>query len=83
MTNSIIANGCYIEGEVRNSIISRCVYVGKDVTIDGCVILQDVVIGEKAKLERIIVDKGTQILEDKNYVGSKSWPVVMKKRQYI
>lgn len=83
VTNSIIANGCYIEGEVRNSIISRCVYVGKDVTIDGCVILQDVVIGEKAKLERIIVDKGTQILEDKNYVGSKSWPVVMKKRQYI
>lgn len=81
--NSIIANGCYIEGEIRNSIISRCVYVGKDVKIDGCVILQDVVIGEKAKLERIIVDKGTQILEEKNYVGSKSWPVVMKKRQYI
>ena len=40
-------------------------------------------LGEKAKLERIIVDKGTQILEEKNYVGTKSWPVVMKKRQYI
>lgn len=83
VTNSIIANGCYIQGEVKNSIISRHVYIGKDVTVDGCIILQDVVIGEKSKLERIIVDKGTQILEEKNYKGSKSWPVVMKKRQYI
>lgn len=83
VVNSIIANGCCIEGKVRNSIISRRVYIGKDVEIDNCVILQDVVIGENAKLERVIADKGTQILEGEKYIGSKSWPLVMKKRYYI
>lgn len=83
VSNSIIANGCYIQGEVKNSIVSRRVYIGKDVKLDGCVILPDVVIGEKSELEKIIVDKGTQILKEKNYKGSDLWPIVMKKRQYI
>lgn len=81
--NSIIANGCYIEGAVKNCIISRRVYIAKGAEIENCVIMQDAVIGSKSKLEKVIADKGAQIKENEYYKGSESWPIVMRKRQYF
>lgn len=83
VVNSIIANGCYIEGKVKNSIISRRVYIGRGVEVENCVILQDAVIGDKSTLEKVIADKGTQVSEGEYYRGSESWPLVMKRKQYI
>jgi len=39
VVNSIIANGSYIEGTVKNCVIGRKVYIGKDTVLENCVIL--------------------------------------------
>lgn len=81
--NSIIANGCYIEGEVKNSIISSKVYIAKGAKIEDCIIMQNSVIGEDAKIARVIADKGTEVAVNEHFRGSDSWPFVMKKRNYL
>jgi len=76
--NSIIANGCYIEGEVKNSVIGRRVYIAKGAKIENCIILQNTVVGQNAILSRVIADKGSDIKTGENYMGSEIWPVVIK-----
>ena len=44
VSNSLIADGCVIEGEVDNSVLFRGVHVGKGTVVENCVILQDSVI---------------------------------------
>ena len=36
VVNSIIANGSYIEGTVKNCVIGRKVFVGKDTVLENC-----------------------------------------------
>ena len=79
VTNSIIANGCIIEGEVNNCVIARRVYVAKDAKLQDCIIMQNTVIGEGANLEKVIADKKTEIKKGEIYKGSEEWPVVMNK----
>ncbi len=50
VVNSIIANGSYIEGTVKNSVIGRNVYIGKGSVIENCVILQNTVIGNNVTM---------------------------------
>lgn len=78
VTNSIIANGCYIEGKVENCIISRRVYVGEGAELKNCIILQNSKIGDNAKLECVITEKGTTIKEDEQYIGSSESLLVIK-----
>ena len=79
--NSIIANGCFIEGEVKNSIIGRRVYVGKGSKIENCVILQNTVIERNSYLDRVIADKGSQIEEGEKLIGAEEWPVFISKKE--
>ena len=61
ISNSLISNGCKVEGIVRNSVLSPGVVVGKGSTIKNSVILNDVVIGENCHIEETIIDKETHI----------------------
>ncbi|MGL5615950.1 MAG: glucose-1-phosphate adenylyltransferase subunit GlgD [Sarcina sp.] len=78
VTNSIIANGCFIEGTVENSIISRRVYIGEGAVLKNCIILQNTKIGDNAKLEGVITEKGTTVKEDEEFIGNKDALVVIK-----
>ncbi|MBR0373181.1 MAG: glucose-1-phosphate adenylyltransferase subunit GlgD [Mogibacterium sp.] len=60
-TNSIIADGAVIEGEVRNSIIFRGVRVKKGAVVENCVLMQDVLVGEAARLNYAVLDKNVTI----------------------
>ncbi|MBD7913455.1 glucose-1-phosphate adenylyltransferase subunit GlgD [Clostridium cibarium] len=77
--NSIIANGCCIEGEVRNSIIGRRVCIARGAKIESCIILQNSIIGKEGKLNKVIADKGAEIKEEEIYIGSESCPIVIEK----
>ncbi len=57
VNNSIIANGCIIEGEVKNCIIGRKVHIAKGAKLEGCIIMQESTIGENAILTNVIADK--------------------------
>jgi glucose-1-phosphate adenylyltransferase len=79
VTNSIIANGCYIGGEVKNSIIGRRVYIEEGAKIENCIILQNSIIGKEAILKNVIADKRSKVKEEEIYKGSNSCPVVIEK----
>ena len=64
VVNSLVADGCIIEGEVENSILFRGTKVGKGAKVKNCIIMQDSIIGEKAELNAVITDKNV-IIRDK------------------
>ncbi|MFA7589373.1 MAG: glucose-1-phosphate adenylyltransferase [Acholeplasmataceae bacterium] len=55
--NSLISNGCVIEGTVINSVLSPGVRVGKNSVIKKSVILNHALIGDYVNIERSILDK--------------------------
>ena len=61
ITTSLISNGCRIDGEVIESVISPGVKIGKGSVVKHSVILNDVVIGENCVIEDTIIDKETVI----------------------
>lgn len=81
VVNSMIANGSYIEGTVRNCVIGRKVYIGRDSVLENCVILQNSVIGENVVMNHVITDKGTVIRDKEEVKGLKDNPVVIPKKK--
>lgn len=78
--NSLIANGCKIEGHVENSIIFRGVHIGKETVVKNSVIMQKTQIGNHCLIENIITDKDVKILDYSNITGTKSEPTILRKR---
>ncbi len=83
VVNSIIANGCRIEGNVENCIIGRRVYIGKNAKLKDCIIMQNCHIEDDAVLDNVIADKGSEIREGETLIGSAMYPLVIKKKKMI
>jgi glucose-1-phosphate adenylyltransferase len=83
VTNSLIANGCEIEGVVEGSILFRGVKVRKGAVVRNSIIMQNGVIGEGSSVENGILDKETVIQPDRQVRGSASTPYLAPKRQMI
>ena len=77
--NSIIADGCVIEGTVENSVIFRGTRIGKGAHIKDSIIMQDGYIGQNCELENTILDKDVTILAGGRVVGHKQYPIVLGK----
>ena len=58
---SLVSNGCKIDGDVEDSVLSPGVIVGENSFIKNSVILNDVKIGKNCKIENAIIDKETVI----------------------
>lgn len=54
---SLVSNGCVIEGTVINSVLSPGVRVGKNTIIKNSVILNDSIIGDNVIIDNSILDK--------------------------
>ncbi|NLP48729.1 MAG: glucose-1-phosphate adenylyltransferase subunit GlgD [Clostridiales bacterium] len=77
--NSLIADGCKIEGQVENCVFFRRVNVGRGAKLKNCVIMQDTFIGEGADLNCVITDKNAVIKPDKVLSGDKNYPFFLGK----
>ncbi len=77
--NSLIANGCVIEGEVENSVLSRGVYVGKGAKIRNSIIMQNSEVNQNADLEYVILDKSVNIRQGRKLIGNEVFPVIIRK----
>ena len=77
--NSIIANGCFIEGNVKESTVFRGVRIGSGSSISNSIIMQKSQIGENCVLEYVILDKDVKIEDNVKLVGSPENPVVIRK----
>ena len=80
---SIIANGCLIEGTVEGSIIGRNVTIKEGAYVKDSIIMTDAVIDNDAKLEYVVVDKYAIVHHIKKLVGSEDSPVYVKRRDRI
>ena len=79
VTNSLIANGCKIEGTVINSIIFRRVNVAKGAIVKDSIIMQNTDIRENCLIENVITDKSVVLTEGTELKGSPKNPVVVGK----
>jgi glucose-1-phosphate adenylyltransferase len=77
--NSMIANGCMIEGVVENSIISRGVKIGKGSVVKNCIIMQKSQIGENCVLDSVILDKDVKVESGTKIEGTHNMPLVIRK----
>ena len=83
VSNSLIANGCIIEGSVENSIISRRVVIKKGAVVKNCIIMQNCEIRENANLTNIITDKNVIIGQGKRLMGDSEMPLVIEKEPLL
>ena len=83
MSNSIIADGCVVEGTVENCVLFRGVKVEKGAHLENCVVMQDAVIGANCRMNYVVVDKDVQIKEDRSLMGFQSYPVYISKGAVI
>ena len=81
--NSLIADGCVIEGEVRDSVIFRGVRVKKGAKIENSVIMQDSTIGEYAKLNYAVLDKNVIIMDGRVLSGYITHPFFCARHSVI
>lgn len=81
--NVMVADGCVIEGEVKNSILFRGVKIGKGAEVKNCILMQDTIVEAGAELEYVITDKEVKITADKELKGADSYPVYIAKQQTV
>ena len=82
-TNSLVANGCVIEGTVINSILFRGVKVAKGAVIKNSIIMQDARIEEGAEVDHCILDKKSVIRRNGRLIAPAAYPIVIAKNVVI
>lgn len=81
--NSLVADGCIIDGNVENSIIFRGVRIGKDAVVRNCVVMQNTVIQNNCDLENVVIDKDCTLRSGKRLIGQPNYPFILPKRTLI
>lgn len=79
VSNSLVADGCIIEGEVENSVLFRGVKVGKGAKVKNCILMQGTVVGDNAELNYLITDKNVSICENHILTSSPQYPMYVRK----
>lgn len=77
--NSLVADGCMIEGTVENSILFRGVRVEKGAVVKNSIIMQDGFIAQNASLNCVVADKSVVITPNKTLSGAENYPVYIGK----
>ena len=83
MKKSVIANGCYIEGTVINSVLGRGVVVKQGAIIENSIVLEGAVIGENVHVKRVVVDKSAQISKVKELVAEENKVLYVKRQDRV
>ncbi|KYZ76202.1 glucose-1-phosphate adenylyltransferase [Anaerosporomusa subterranea] len=82
-SNSLVANGCVIEGTVENSILFRGVHIRPGASVRNCVIMQKCDIGPGVSLDTVICDKDVKIGPGRTIKGEIAYPIIIRKGTVI
>ena len=83
VSNSLLADGCVIEGTVENCVLFRGVKVKKDAVVKNCVLMQDTIVEIGAQLDCVVTDKNVRITAGKKLSGTESFPVYVQKNHMV
>lgn len=75
--NTMVADGCVIEGEVENCILFRGVKVGKGAVVKNSILMQDTTIRNNANIDYVITDKEVIVSEGRSLKGNCNFPVLV------
>ena len=83
VSDSLIADGCRIDGTVENSIIFRGVNVGKGSVVRNSIVMQNTIIDQNCDLESVVIDKECTLRPLKRPIGQPNYPIILPKRTMI
>ena len=83
VVDSILADGCVIEGTVENCVLFRGVKVKKGAVVKNCVLMQDTVVEPNVELDCVVTDKNVKITAGKKLSGTESFPVYVQKNHTV
>ena len=79
--NSMVADGCIINGTVEHSVLFRGVKIDKGAHVKNCIIMQDCHVEEGVQL-RTAFDTGRH-QDDGRLIGPSAHPIVISKNMII
>ena len=77
--NSLISDGCDIQGSIRNCILFRGVKIEKGAHVEDSILFKDTVVRTGAALRCVIADKNVEFSHDVHMAGHANYPLVVEK----
>ena len=81
--NSLVADGCILEGEVEDSVLFRDVTVEKGAEVEKCVLMNKSFVGEGSELKYVILDKDVTITAGTKLIGTPGAPIIIKRGETV
>lgn len=81
--NSLIADGCIINGTVENSILFRNVKIEEGAIVKNSIIMESGIVQKDASLQYAITDKDVTISDNRNISGFITYPIVIVKGKTV
>ena len=81
--NSVISNGCQIEGTVENSVIGRGCVIKKGAVVRNSVVLAEATVGEGVHVENEVVDKWAKLVHKKEIVSPAEQPGYIRRNDTL
>ncbi|MGI6240006.1 MAG: glucose-1-phosphate adenylyltransferase subunit GlgD [Christensenellales bacterium] len=77
--NSLVADGCVIDGRVENCVLFRGVKIARGCSVQNSILMQDCHIEESVELEYVILDKAVTMRAHGRLIGQRQYPIVIGK----
>lgn len=77
--NTLVADGCVIDGTVENSVLFRGVKIGKGSVIKNSILMQDTTVGDNCEINHAILDKDVVVAGFRTLSGTEDYPVYVAK----
>ncbi len=81
--NSIVADGCIIDGTVKNCVLFRGVRVRKGAVVENSILMQGVEIRENARVKYVVSDKNAVITANEPIYGTNHKAFIVNKDQVL
>jgi glucose-1-phosphate adenylyltransferase len=81
--NSLVADGCIINGTVENSVLFRGVTIGRNTHVKNSILMQDTIVGDNVELHAVITDKNAVIRDGRSLSGHETLPFYIGKLAQI
>jgi len=81
--NSLISDGCFIDGEVENCILSRGVVVEAGARVADSILMQGTIVRRNVSMSYVVADKNVQINSSRMLMGHSSYPLAIAKNSIV
>lgn len=83
VSNSLIGEGCIIEGTVKNSVLFRDVKIEKGAVVENSILMQSVTVGADTVVDNAVFDKNASVGEGMTVRGTAENAFFLEKNQKI